>query len=280
MQPQDIRSDAATLYLDLLKKMLTRSGFESDYRPVTGWEGTVTGRVAGALQRLLATRNLQLRRRVTSDPTYRLDGRDMPNEGETMIGLKRLDNLQYCVTDVIARNVPGDLIEAGVWRGGAAIFMRAILRAFDDTTRHVWVADSFQGLPKPDEGRYPADRGDRHWTSRPLAVSRSVVQENFERYGLFDDRVHFLEGWFKDTLPIAPIDQIAVMRLDGDMYESTMDALRALYPKLAVGGFVIIDDYGAVPGCKVATDDFRTEHGITDEIQQIDWTGVFWQRTA
>jgi O-methyltransferase len=279
MPSSETEAEATALYLDLTKRMLTRFGFESDYRPVVGWEGTVSGRMVAALQRLLATRGLQLSRKTSFDPAARTDGRDLPNDAESMIGLKRLDNIQFCVSDVIARGIPGDLIEAGVWRGGASIFMRAILRALGDTGRHVWVADSFRGLPKPDAEHYPADTGDRHWTSRPLAVSLAAVQRNFERYGLLDDRVHFLEGWFKDTLPNAPFERLAVMRLDGDMYESTIDALRALYPKLAVGGYVIIDDYGAVPGCKAATDDFRREHSIVDQIREIDWTGVYWQRT-
>lgn len=272
-------TDTVGLYLDLMKKVLTRFDFETEYRPVALWRGSVKGWAGNLLQRVLASQGLKLSRKAVFDPAARVDGRDLPNDAETMIGLKRLDNLEYCVADVIHRGIAGDLIEAGVWRGGASIFMRAVLAAHHDNSRRVWVADSFEGLPKPDVTRYPADSGDRHWTTRPLAVSLPAVQRNFERYGLLDDRVHFLEGWFKDTLPNAPIDQLAVMRLDGDMYGSTMDALRALYPRLSIGGYVIIDDYGAVPGCRAATDDFRGEFGVVDEVRQIDWTGVFWQRT-
>jgi O-methyltransferase len=195
-----------------------------------------------------------------------------------MIGMKRLGSLQDCVTDVIRSNVPGDLIETGVWRGGACIFMRAVLKAYEDTSRIVWVADSFQGLPPPDPERYPADAGDRHFEEPILRVSLEQVQANFRKYGLLDDHVRFLVGWFRDTLPKAPIERIAVMRLDGDLYESTMDALRALYPKLSVGGYVIIDDYGALASCRAAVDEFRQEMGISDEIKRIDWTGVFWRR--
>ena len=104
------------------------------------------------------------------------------------------------------------------------------------------------------------------------------MRGNFERYGLLDDRVHFLEGWFKDTLPNAPIEQLAILRVDGDMYESTMDALRPLYPKLSVGGYLIIDDYGAIPACKAAVEDYRSEHGITEPIVEIDWTGAYCKR--
>ncbi len=212
------------------------------------------------------------------DLAARAEGRDWPLEAETMVGWRRLDHLQQCITDVLQRRVPGDLIETGVWRGGTAIFMRGVLKAYGDTTRVVWAADSFQGLPEPDPRRYPADAGDRHWTAPELAVPLEVVQANFDRYGLLDAQVRFLVGWFSDTLPTAPIERLAVLRLDGDMYGSTMDGLRYLYPKVSVGGYVIVDDYGAVPGCRAAVDDFRAEHGITEELEWIDWTGVFWRR--
>jgi O-methyltransferase len=164
-----------------------------------------------------------------------------------------------------------------VWRGGASIFMRAVLKAYGDNTRLVWLADSFQGLPKPD-GRYPQDEGDQHWEfSHTLGISLEQVKANFARYGLLDERVRFLPGWFKDTLPGAPINQLAVLRLDGDMYASTMDALRSLYHKLSPGGYLIIDDY-ALPNCKRAVDDFRAEHQMTEQVNQIDGSGVFWEK--
>jgi len=195
-----------------------------------------------------------------------------------MIGLARLDNLQACILDVLRRRIPGDLLEAGVWRGGATILMRAVLRAYGDTDRVVWAADSFQGLPKPNVAHFPADANDRHWTYAPLAVSLDEVRANFARYGLLDAQVQFLVGWFRDTLPTAPIAQLAVLRLDADMYESTLDALSALYPKLSRGGYVIIDDYGQVPGCRAAVEDYRAAQRISEPIQQIDYSGVFWQR--
>ena len=235
--------NAKDLYIDLLKRALT----DSLYDPV--------------------------------DPSMRLDGRDWPARAATMIGFKRLDNLQFCIGNVLANGVAGDLIETGVWRGGATIFMRAMLAVHGVTDRRVWVADSFEGLPPPDPERYPADSGDPHHTFSQLAVPLEEVQANFEKFGMLDDRVHFLKGWFHETLADPRIEQLAVLRLDGDMYGSTMEALEALYPKLSVGGYVIIDDYGAVPGCRRAVDDYRAAHAIADPIQPIDWAGVFWQRT-
>jgi O-methyltransferase len=202
---------------------------------------------------------------------------EWPREVETMIGLRRLDNVEHCVRSVLQRNVPGDLMETGVWRGGAAILMRAVLKAYGDTDRKVWLADSFQGLPKPDAQAYPADRYDIFWRFPQLAVSLETVKANFTAYGLLDEQVRFLPGWFRDTLPAAPLDALAVLRLDGDMYESTIVALRSLYHRVSPGGFVIIDDYGYIPACRQAVTDFRDEENIVESLLQIDWNGVYWQ---
>jgi len=225
----------------------------------------------------LKSTQIKLMRESTVALDQREEGNIWPGYADTMIGLKRLDNIQFCVEAVIEEGIEGDLIETGVWRGGACIFMRAILAAYGIEDRKVYVADSFEGLPKPDVEKYPADKGDTHHIHRFLAVSYDEVKNNFKRYGLLDDQVVFLKGWFKDTLPQAPIERLAVLRLDGDMYGSTIDALANLYPKLSKGGFCIIDDY-ALPGCKRAVDDFRTERGIHSEIKVVDWTGRYWKK--
>jgi O-methyltransferase len=270
---------AAELYLDLLKKCLTRYLFGESYVPAVPPRGTLKHTAFEPVRRWLAGKNMEVIRHVPFDEPTRAEGRDWPARAESMAGLRRLENLQFCVTEVLRRGVPGDLIETGAWRGGVTIFMRAILEAYGDTERQVWVADSFQGLPRPDPERWPAEEGDEHWTRGELAVPLEEVQANFARYGLLDERVRFLVGWFADTLPTAPIERLAVLRLDGDMYGSTMEALEALYPKLSVGGYVIIDDYGAIPQCKEAVTDFRAAHGIIDPMEAVDWTGVYWQRS-
>lgn len=271
--------DAQAAYLDLLKSCLTRSLFDERYARLgrydrVGWKHALFRPV----QRLLAVRQLEIVRKLEVDSVARLEGRVWPVYAETMIGHKRLDNLQAHVTDVLRRNIPGDLIETGVWRGGATIFMRAILKAYGDQERNVWVADSFDGLPAPDAGRWPADRGDTHSRQTYLAVSQDEVRNNFKRYGLLDDRVKFLPGRFEDTLLEAPIDQLALLRLDGDMYGSTMVALESLYPKLSAGGYVIVDDF-RLPGCQQAVNDYRARHEIQDPIERIDDTGVWWLRS-
>jgi hypothetical protein len=184
-----------------------------------------------------------------------------------------------CVETVLRERVPGDLIETGVMRGGTVILIKAILKAYGIKDRVVWAADSFEGLPAPDPGKYPADAG-AAWHLRPLTeVGVEHVRRNFDRYGLFDEQVRFLPGWFRDTLPTAPLGRLAVLRLDGDLYESTMDALVPLYPKLSPGGFLIVDDYN-LPMCRQAVSDYREKVGITDEIVAIDDAGVFWRKTG
>jgi O-methyltransferase len=268
-------------YLDLLKKCLTRDIFPETYRPIAGRPSRERHPIAWAFYPALAVlerKGLKLYRQVKFDPKFRSKGMEWPVEAETMIGLKRLDNLHACIETVISDQIPGDLIETGVWRGGACIFMRAALNTYGDQTRKIWVADSCEGLPKPDD-RHPQDQGDTLWTfNHTLAVSLDQVKANFSRYGLLDERVRFLKGWFKDTLPRAPIERLAILRLDGDMYSSTMDALVSLYPKLSRGGFVIIDDYGAIETCREAVADFRESNKINDPILPIDQDAVYWRQ--
>lgn len=207
---------------------------------------------------------------------------DLENLGfqHTMLGRKRLDNIEYCVRSVIADGIPGDFIECGVWRGGAITFMRGLLAAFEEPERLVWAADSFRGLPPP---TLPPDVKLGLDLSRDkcpmLAVGLDEVKRTIDSYGLLDERVRFLEGWFKDTLPSAPIDRLALLRLDGDIYESTMNALDALYAKVTPGGYVIVDDL-FVPTCREAVEEFRAAHGVKEPMVSIDWTGGYWRKTV
>jgi hypothetical protein len=204
-------------------------------------------------------------------------------DSDTMVGWERLNNVHQCAVSVIQDGVPGDFIETGVWRGGVCILMRAVLKAYGDRARKVWVADSFDGFPPPTD-KYSADpwKGQSQFVIGTLGVSLKVtldeVKARFERYGLLDDQVRFLAGFFERTLPAAPIDKLAILRLDCDLYQSTYEALDALYPKLSVGGYCIIDDYFYTM-CSKAVDDYRREHGIDDPIEAVDWTGVQWRKT-
>lgn len=207
----------------------------------------------------------------------KIESRNYTEFPHSMIGRKRMDNIQFCIETIMSEKIEGDFLEAGVWRGGATIFMRALLAAYNDTTRNVWVADSFAGVPPP---RLPQDTIDISKNTLPvLAVSLEEVKALFTRYGLLDDQVKFLKGWFKDTLPAAPMKQLALLRADGDLYESTMDILNALYSKVSSGGFIIIDDYNEPNlGCKQAVDTFRQMHGITQTMIPIDPMAVYWRK--
>ncbi|CAF1282561.1 unnamed protein product [Rotaria sordida] len=148
------------------------------------------------------------------DINQRIKGEDWPLTGVTMIGQKRLINIEWALRFVVANAVPGDFIECGVWRGGSSIFARAVLKALNNHDKHVWLADSFQGLPK---ARTKNDND--NWSKMEyLKVSLEEVQTNFRAFNLLDDHVHFCKGYFVDSLPRCNISQIAVLRMDGDMY--------------------------------------------------------------
>jgi hypothetical protein len=267
-------------YLDLLQRSLlgTTVGPVTLYLPRERPTGRVGERVVRAVERRAGA---VLARPVEFDMAHNDDGRvvvwGLPPWPKTMIGGARLANVEACVRDVVESGVPGDLIETGVWRGGAAIFMRGVLHAYGVDDRTVYVADSFEGLPPPDPERYPADKGlDLHlW---PLAVSLDDVKANFERYGLLDEQVVFVKGWFRDSLPELRGHKWSVLRLDGDLYESTIDALQNLYPDLSPGGWVIVDDYFDIDACARAVDDYREAEGIREPMQRVDWTGMCWQK--
>lgn len=256
--PDDLPA-GVELYLDLLKRALTNSIFEAEPDPDEEYEA----------------------RYVEGFVTHYMRG-----PAVSMLPLARFDNLQTCILDVVRQGVAGDLIETGVWRGGATIFMRGVLKALGVQDRLVWVADSFEGLPEPDAERFPVEAKTHHGPMmarayRHFAAGLDEVQNNFTSYRLLDDKVRFLKGWFRDTLPTAPIERLALMRLDGDYYESTWDGLANLYDKLEVGGYAIIDDYGEDTWtyCRKAVDDFRRQRGIDDPMIRVDSKCFYWQRS-
>lgn len=270
------------LYIDLLKKTLSFSLWPEPPVPLGIFaprRASLKRKLAQGVNKMLSSRGLPLAELPRYSDAQRSGGEVWPGYADTMAGLHRLDNLEHCVRRVIADKVPGDFIETGVWRGGSCILMRAILKALGVTDRRVFVADSFEGLPRPEMDRYPQDKGDQLYDYDFLAVSEDSVRGNFARYGLLDDQVMFLKGFFADTLPDAPIEKLAILRLDGDMYSSTMDALGALYHKLSPGGFCIVDDY-ALPTCAQAVGDFRDAQAITEPMEKIDNFAVYWRKAG
>lgn len=269
-------------YLDLLKKAL--SGFIYDE---SAWSVVEPGKVRSLRRPMAYARALVLdwfirRIRKSSklvvqttpfDARARSEGQDWPLIGYTMVGQRRLDNVQACMEEVLKNEIPGDFIETGAWRGGTTIFMRALLKAYGITDRVVWVADSFEGMPAPKSASDGWDLSKVDY----VKVSLEKVKSNFERFGMLDDQVKFLKGWFCDTLPKAPIEKLAILRLDGDLYSSTMDSLENLYPKVSPGGYVIVDDYYSWPACRQAVTDYLARNSLQPELKPVDRDCVYWK---
>lgn len=270
-------SSVRSRYLDLLIESINGSlrWRESVYAPIALLPG-----IPADVREVIRASDFELCVRETiPEEAYALGEGWPPSRrgvGESMVGKRRLENVRKCVEELLANKIPGDLIETGVWRGGCCILMRGVMAAYDDETRVVYVADSFAGLPQTE--REDDDAASLHF-DRTLAVSRDKGAEAFARYGLLDDQVRFVEGWFQDTLPGLADRKWSLIRLDGDMYDSTMDALTNLYPRLNPGGFVIVDDYHAYNACRRAVNDFGEKKRISEELVAIDRIGVYWRKT-
>lgn len=191
-----------------------------------------------------------------------------------MIGLRRMNQLHSSLDIVREEKVPGDIVETGVWRGGAIIFAASYLSIYGMEDRVVYGCDSFEGLPRPNP-LFPEDEHDVHWTIDYLKVPISEVKANLIKYGVSEDKVILVKGWFEETLPILPTKKISILRLDGDMYSSTIAALNSLYTKVSKGGFIIIDDY-CLKGAKKALFDYLGEE--LPEIIDIDGTGAYFRK--
>jgi O-methyltransferase len=263
----------SALYLDLLKRCLTNVIYEDPSVPMP-WNDSDGG-------------PFDLQRRAL--------GEDWPAQAHTMIGLRRLDQIEALLTDVLRRGVPGDVIEAGVGRGGATIFMRALLAVHGDRTRRVIVADSFRGLPRTSApflsersyrssqfatARRPENRERARSSIEQLARGASLdeVSRNFERYGLLDEQVVFLPGWFHETL--GAVGTLAFVRIDADLYDSTIQALDSLYPRLSAGGYVVIDDYHIFDECRAAVHDYLRSIGEEPAIDRQEGMAACWLKPS
>jgi O-methyltransferase len=264
----------ADLYLDLLKRCLTNFPYGDDEAQPVPREQLPSPWMAT----LAECHGLKIVRPAPFLPGLRAAGLDCPPTAHTLLGLRRLDLLHACTEDALARGVPGDLVEAGAWRGGAAVLLRGVLKARGDAGRTVWVADSFRGLPPPSSGRHPREDTYDPALAPRLVASLEEVRRTFERYGLLDGQVRFLEGWFRDTLPSAPPGPLALAHLDATLYSSTLEALTHLYPRLSVGGYLIVEDYAHLSGPGQAVLDYRTAHGITEGIRPLGDDSVYWCR--
>ena len=186
----------------------------------------------------------------------------------TLIGGKLLDEFQGLIQAVVSSETRGEIVETGVWKGGACIWAAAVLQSLGSDKR-VYVCDSFEGLPPVSHPKETISFDD----SESLRIPLEEVEANFKRFGLLD-RAVFVKGWFKDTMPSLNIP-VAILRLDGDMYESTDDVLRYMYDRVTPGGYVIVDDY-QLPSCRQAVDELRSRKRLRGKLPVR--AGAWWQK--
>jgi hypothetical protein len=271
-------------YLDVLKRALVNLVYVEDALRI---DAALSGVDADPLARQRALRDVRYERPgayadvVAAKREGGIDGSWAARLSHTMIGLSGLDNLERCAHRVFCDGVAGDFLEAGVCHGGASIFMRALQVAYGEEDRATWLADTFAGVPPPTHAVDREHELDLSEERVPwMAATLDAVRDNFATYDLLSERVRFLPGLFADTLPDAPVERLAILRIDGDLYESTRDALEALYDRVSDGGFVIVDDYGCLEPCRIAVDEFVAERGLVVEINKVDWTRVCWRKGA
>lgn len=276
-------SDPAMLYVDLLKRSILNEIYLDDEARIAYLRACLAGEDAfdyAVLHDIRKQRPQLLEDLHESRRIGRFLGRNIHKSGfsHSMMGRLRLDSLHHCLDIVRTERLDGDLAECGVWRGGGCILMAGYLTAYGLTEKQVFVADSFEGLPRPST---PHDAGLDLTKERfpELAVSVDAVRENFQAYGLDRPNVHYVKGWFSESLPHAPIERLALLRMDGDLYSSTMDILNNLYDKVVAGGIVIVDDYGAIDACRKAVHDFFSARNAPQPtMHEIDWTGVWFRK--
>jgi O-methyltransferase len=199
----------------------------------------------------------------------------------TKTSMERIFTLCRAVEYVVQHDIPGDIVECGVWRGGSMMAVARTLLRLGAADRHLYLFDTFDGMPEPTEhdrdfrGTAAADllgESDKNvkstWSYSPL----DEVQRNMRGTGYDESRVHFVRGKVEDTIPANAPDTISLLRLDTDWYESTYHELVHLYPRVSAGGALIIDDYGHWQGARRAVDQYVEEHRLKLFLSRIDYT--------
>jgi cephalosporin hydroxylase len=202
----------------------------------------------------------------------------------TAMGRVRLDHLQRCMETIRAEDVHGDVVECGTGRGGGAIFLRGCLAAYGIDEPQVWVADEFRARPPGVEVEDPRDRSATMTLGGgpgfpELLADLNNVRDGFDRFGLLDERVRFVQGALASAVPAAPIEKVSLLRLGESVTSDAAPVLDALYDKVTLGGFVVVERYGT-PECRAAVDEFRARRGITEPIEQVDATAAAWRKTV
>jgi len=235
------------------------------------WKGRVVSQINTATRKF----GFELAKVQTMTDEDRDIGRGWSLNSETMIGRRRLEQLHEAMHLVRSEGLKGDFMETGVWRGGASMYMAAFNRIYN-LGRRIIAADSFRGLPSPNPN-IEADAGAVWHDFSYLSVSIDDVKENFETYGRLDDKVIFVPGFFSESLKGFHFEPLSILRLDGDLYESTMDVLTYAYDAVVPGGFVIVDHY-YLENAQRAVSDFLSSRAISVELHAIDFDAVYWRK--
>lgn len=200
-----------------------------------------------------------------------------------MTSTQRLVGLIEAVRYLREAEIEGDVVECGVWRGGSSMAAAEALLAVGDTTRHLHLFDTFEGMPPPGDhdvaftGSSAADLMAAETRAEGRGIwcfaTRADVEANMARTGYPAEKIHLVEGRVEETLPGHAPERIALLRLDTDWYESTRHELEHLYPRLTPGGVLILDDYGHWAGAKKAVDDYFAAHPARPHLCRLDYTG-------
>jgi O-methyltransferase len=200
---------------------------------------------------------------------------ELPNV-YSMCAYNEIKQTQDLLVDVINNNIEGSLVETGVWRGGIGMWMQAILKYYN-VRKDIWLFDMFGLFPEPihEKDKY-INNIIKFLFANPPTVDD--VRNNFRKMDLLDSNIKFVVGEFKNTVPVSKINNIALLRLDGDHYDSTMIVLENYYWNISKGGYCIIDDYNNEHiACRNAVDEFRLKHSINNKIIDTHGGSVYWQ---
>ena len=203
-------------------------------------------------------------------------------DGYTMTGPEKIFALCHAVRHVVLHDVPGAFVECGVWRGGSMMAVARTLLELDAATRDLYLFDTYEGMPAPTEHDIDIDgvSAFERWHSQKrnrltpgeARASLPEVRQAMQRVGYKSSLVHFVKGLVEDTIPAKAPDQIALLRLDTDYYESTRHEMFELYPRLVPGGVLIVDDYGHFKGSEKAVREFLEATGEPILLHLVDYS--------
>jgi len=204
-------------------------------------------------------------------------------KGNTMTSPERIFSLVEATKYVVENNIPGDIVECGVWRGGSIMAVLKVLQQLKSSDRHIYLYDTFEGMSEPTADDVAIDGNtakqllqQNKKTEQDLVWAYSaieVVENNIKPLGYDPSRIHFVKGKVEDTIPGTIPEKISLLRLDTDWYESTKHELEHLFPRLSKGGILILDDYGHWQGAKKAADEYFSNNNINIFLSRVDYTG-------